>query len=144
MPDLIDIARQIGAPLLATNDAHYTRRDEADTHDVLLCIQTGVQPGRRQPASVRAEEFYLKSAAEMRALFPEDQYPGACDNTLLIAERAEVELEFGRILLPQFAVPAGYTERSYLEHLVMSGAAQRYGDPLPDEVSASASSTNSR
>ena len=67
--------------------------------------------------------------SEMRALFPSDQYPGACDNTLLVAERATVDLEFGRILLPQFAVPSGHTESSYLRHLVMSGAVQRYGDP---------------
>ncbi len=134
MPDLIEIARQVGAPLLATNDAHYTRRDEAANHDVLLCIQTGSNKDDANRLRFEGEDFYLKSAAEMRSIFPEDQYPGACDNTLLIAERAKVELEFGRILLPQFAVPEGHTERSYLEHLVFTGAQQRYGDPLPEVV----------
>jgi DNA polymerase-3 subunit alpha len=134
MPDLIDIARQVGAPLVATNDAHYTRRDEASSHDVLLCIQTGSNKDDTNRLRFEGEDFYLKSAAEMRAIFPEDQYPGACDNTLLIAERARVDLEFGRILLPQFTVPEGYTERSYLEHLVFTGAQRRYGDSLPEVV----------
>ncbi len=136
LPDLVDISRRIGAPLLAANDAHYTRRDEAETHDVLLCIQTGAT--RDEPNRFRfdAKEFYLKSAAEMRRIFPTDQYPGACDNTLLVAERATVDLEFGRILLPQFTVPAGKTEASYLRELVMGGAVQRYGDPLPEEVTS--------
>ncbi|NND02685.1 MAG: DNA polymerase III subunit alpha, partial [Acidimicrobiia bacterium] len=68
------------------------------------------------------------------ALFPEDEFPGACDNTLLIAERADVSLEFGKILLPQFPVPTGHDEASYLRHLVMEGAAARYGDGLNDVV----------
>ncbi|HEX2370479.1 MAG TPA: DNA polymerase III subunit alpha, partial [Acidimicrobiia bacterium] len=136
LPDLVDISRRIGAPLLAANDAHYTRREEAETHDVLLCIQTGAT--RDEPNRLRfdAEEFYLKSAEQMRSLFPSDQYPGACDNTLLVAERATVDLEFGRILLPQFAVPSGHSESSFLRHLVLSGAVQRYGEPLPEEVTA--------
>jgi DNA polymerase-3 subunit alpha len=134
MPDLIDIAGRVGAPLLATNDAHYTRRDEAGNHDVLLCIQTGSNQSDQNRLRFEGEEFYLKSAVEMRALFPEDTYQGACDNTLLVAERADVKLEFGRILLPQFPVPAGYTEQSYLEYLVYAGAKERYGDPLGEEI----------
>jgi DNA polymerase-3 subunit alpha len=134
MPDLIDISGRVGAPLLATNDAHYTRKDEAGNHDVLLCIQTGSNQSDQNRLRFQGDEFYLKSAAEMRALFPEDTYQGACDNTLLVAERADVKLEFGRILLPQFPVPAGYTEQSYLEHLVYAGAKERYGDPLGEEI----------
>ncbi|MBA2337876.1 MAG: DNA polymerase III subunit alpha [Acidimicrobiia bacterium] len=135
-PDLLKLAKEIGAPLLATNDSHYTYAAEADSHDVLLCIQTGAN--RSDPGRLRFDsaEFYVKSAAQMRALFPEDQYPGACDNTLAVAERTETKLQFGRILLPQFPVPAGATEASHLLHLVMEGARQRYGDPLPEVVTA--------
>ncbi|MGQ0850124.1 MAG: DNA polymerase III subunit alpha [Actinomycetota bacterium] len=134
MGDLLEISARTGAPLLATNDAHYTRREEADAHDVLLCIQTGTN--RDDPNRLRfdGKDFYLKSADEMRRIFPTDLYPGACDNTLLIAERAEVSLEFGRYLLPQFPVPAGHTEGSYLEHLVWEGARRRYGESPSEEV----------
>jgi DNA polymerase III subunit alpha len=132
MPDLLEIARRIDAPLLAANDAHYTRREEAEAHDVLLCIQTGATIDEPNRFRFDAQEFYLKSAAEMRRLFPDDTYPGACDNTLWVAERADVTLEFGRILLPEFPVPTGETEYGYLERLVYQGAKERYGDPLPE------------
>jgi len=128
LPDLVDIARRIGAPLLATNDSHYTRQEEADTHDVLLCIQTGATMNDPNRFKFQGREFYLKSASEMRALFPDDLYPGAADNTLLIADRANVELKFGEILLPQFPVPTGETEMSYLRGLVVEGARERYGE----------------
>jgi DNA polymerase III subunit alpha len=134
LPDLVEIARRIGAPLLATNDSHYTRREEADAHDVLLCIQTGATINDPNRFKFQGQEFYLKSAAQMRSLFPDDLYPGAADNTLLVAERANVELTFGEILLPQFPVPAGTTEMSYLTDLVYEGARSRYGDPLTAEV----------
>lgn len=127
MPDLLEIASRIDAPLLATNDAHYTRRDEHDAHDVLLCIQTGSL--RNEPGRLKFEgsEHYLKSSDEMRRLFPDDEFPKACDNTLWIAERANVEIEFGRILLPQFSVPEGETELTYLRRLVEQGTRERYG-----------------
>jgi DNA polymerase-3 subunit alpha len=134
MPDLLDIARRIDAPLLATNDAHYTRRDEAEAHDVLLCIQTGSNRDDPRRLKLGNDQFYLKSAAEMRAAFPDDVYPGACSNTLWVAERSNVALDLGRILLPQFPVPPHETEASYLERLVREGAAARYGSPLPAEV----------
>ncbi len=134
MGDLLSISAEIGAPLLATNDCHYTQADEAEAHDVLLCIQTGTTMDDQDRFRFDAQEFYLKSAAQMRALFPDDQYPGACDNTLLVAERAQVELEFGQILLPHFPVPEGETEASYLRRLVYEGAEARYGDPAPEAV----------
>ena len=130
MGDLLEISKSIGAPLLATNDAHYTRREEHDAHDVLLCIQTGSL--RNEPGRLRFDgtEHYLKSAQEMRALFSDDEFPGACDNTLWVAERADVELEFGKLLLPHFPVPEGETEVTHLRHLVEAGARERYGtDP---------------
>ncbi len=136
LPDLLDISRRLGAPLVATNDAHYTRPTEAEAHDVLLCIQTGATIDEPNRLKFEGTDHYLKSAAEMRRLFPDDQFPGACDNTLLIAERASVEMEFGKILLPEFPVPEGETEQGYLERLVFAGARERYGDPLPEEVRA--------
>ncbi len=128
MEDLLQVSRDIGAPLLATNDSHYTYAHEADTHDVLLCIQTGANKADENRFRFGSDEFYLKTAAEMRRRFPEDRFPGACDNTLLVAERADLKLEFGTILLPQFPVPAGHDETSYLEELVMEGARWRYGE----------------
>ncbi len=134
MGDLLEIGRAIDAPLLATNDAHYTRREEHDAHDVLLCIQTGSL--RNEPGRLRFDgtEHYLKSGDEMRRLFPEAEFPGACDNTLWIAKRANVELEFGNLLLPHFPVPEGETEVTYLRRLVEEGARQRYGNEPRAEV----------
>ena len=133
MDDLLEVARRVNAPLLATNDAHYTRREEHDAHDALLCIQTGSL--RNEPGRLRFEgsEHYLKSAEDMRKLFPQERFPGAVDNTLWIAERADVDLEFGNILLPHFPVPGGETEVTYLRRLVEEGTRDRYGrDPGPE------------
>ena len=134
MGDLLDVAKKVGAPLLATNDAHYTRQDEHDAHDALLCIQTGSL--RNEPGRLRFEgsEHYLKTADQMRRLFPEDRFPGACDNTLSIAERVEVDIEFGKILLPQFPVPSGETEVTFLRKLVEAGTHERYGTEPGAEV----------
>jgi DNA polymerase III subunit alpha len=134
MGDLLDVARRIGAPLLATNDAHYTRQDEHDAHDALLCIQTGSLRNESGRLRFDGSEHYLKTAEQMRRLFPEEQFPGACDNTLWIAERAEVDLEFGKILLPQFPVPEGETEVTHLRKLVEEGTHDRYGSEPGAEV----------
>ena len=138
-PKLIDIARRLGAPLLATNDSHYTHREDAVAHDALLCVQTGALLSDTNRFKFEGTEHYLKSAAEMRHLFRD--VPDACDNTLLIAERADVQIELGKPSLPEFPVPdrfAGdtYEERAlaYLRDLTMEGARQRYGSPLPPEV----------
>ena len=138
-PALVEIARRIGAPLLATNDSHYTHREDHVSHDALLCVQTGALIDDPKRFKFEGEEHYLKSAAEMRQLFAE--LPEACDNTLLIAERANVEIDFGRPSLPRFPIPDGfagetYEERAaaYLRHLSLEGAHQRYGKPVPAEV----------
>ncbi len=132
-PQLIDIARRIGAPLLATNDSHYTHRDDAVAHDALLCVQTGSTMDDPNRFKFDGSEHYLKSAAEMRSLFAE--VPEACDNTLLIAERADVEIEFGKPKLPSFPRPPGFADAdAYLRHLTMEGAEVRYGAPIPDNV----------
>ncbi len=135
LPDLVDISRRTGAPLLAANDAHYIRAEDAESHDVLLCIQTGSTIDDPSRFKFEGTGLYLKTNREMRSMFPDDEFPGACDNTLEIADRSHVTLEFGKILLPQFPVPAGHTETSYLRELVYEGAKQRYGAMLDEVVS---------
>ena len=136
MEDLLAISREVGAPLLATNDSHYTYAAEADAHDALLCIQTGANKSDPDRLRFGSEEFYIKSARQMRDLFPDDQFPGACDNTLLIAERAELKMTFDKLLLPHFEVPEGQSEAGYLRRLVLEGSRERYGDTLAPEVAA--------
>ncbi len=134
MGDLVDISRRVGAPLLATNDAHYTSRAEYNAHDALLCIQTGSLRSDQDRLRFEGSEHYLKTAAEMRSLFPEADFPAACDNTLWVAERVDVNIDFGKILLPHFPVPEGETEVSYLRALVDQGARERYGAAPSAEV----------
>ena len=134
MPDLLDISRRIGAPLLATNDTHYVRREQAEAHDVLLCIQTGSLIEEPDRLKFDGSEYYLKTAREMRALFPSDEFPRACDNTLWVAERADVRLDFDQLLLPHFQVPDGHTSVSYLRDRVLAGARERYGGDLGGAV----------
>jgi len=122
---LLDIARKLQAPLLATNDSHYTHKEDAESHDALLCVQTGALKSDAKRFKFDGDDFYIKSAAEMRDLFRE--LPDACDNTLLIAERTDVEIEFGQTILPSFPVPEGHDENSYLRELTMIGARDRYG-----------------
>jgi DNA polymerase-3 subunit alpha len=138
-PQLVELARAIGAPLLATNDSHYTHREDAVAHDALLCVQTGATIDDPKRFKFEGTEHYLKTAAEMRHLFAE--VPEACDSTLLIAERADVTLELDKPSLPEFPVPgritgASYEERAlaYLRELTYEGAHRRYGDPVPDDV----------
>jgi DNA polymerase-3 subunit alpha len=132
-PQLVEIARRLRAPLLATNDSHYTRHDDAVAHDALLCVQTGATIDDPKRFKFDSDQHWLKSAAEMRALFAE--LPEACDNTLVIAERANVEIEFGKPELPNFPLPPGFdTDDAYLRHLTFEGAHQRYGSPVPAEV----------
>ncbi|MCE2529206.1 MAG: DNA polymerase III subunit alpha [Acidimicrobiia bacterium] len=135
LPDLVEISQRVGAPLLATNDAHYTRQDEAAAHDVLLCIQTGsTVDDPERSLRFEGEEFYLKTPGQMRDRFPEDTYPEACDNTLRIAERVNVDLDFDQLLLPHFPVPDGHTAMSYLRELVSEGARHRYKGEAGGEV----------
>jgi DNA polymerase-3 subunit alpha len=140
-PLLVSLARRIGAPLVATNDSHYCRREDAIAHDALLCVQTGATIDDPRRFRFEGTEHYLKSAAEMRALFAE--LPEACDATLLVAERARAEIELGHQALPRFPVPEEFRradpkegEAAYLRHLAYAGAAERYGTPLPEAVEA--------
>jgi DNA polymerase-3 subunit alpha len=131
-PTLVELGRELGIPLLAANDLHYTHKADAVPHEVLLCIQTGATLADPNRFRLDGQEFYLKSPAEMRALFRD--HPEACDNTLAVAERCEVELEFGANHLPQFDVPEGHTLESWLRAEVERGARERYGGPLPPPV----------
>jgi DNA polymerase III subunit alpha len=132
-PQLVEIARRLGAPLVATNDSHYTRRTDATAHDALLCVQTGSLMSDADRFKFHGDEHYLKTAAEMRALFAD--VPEACDNTLAIADRVDLEIEFGAPRLPRFPLPDGVADdREYLRRLTFEGARRVYGDPLPDPV----------
>ncbi len=132
-PLLVQIAREIDAPLLATNDSHYTHQGDAVAHDALLCVQTGSLVSDPDRFRFSGDQHYLKTAREMRGLFGE--LPEACDNTLWIAERCDVEIQFGKPQLPDFPIPEEHEDHdAYLEHLTFEGAARRWGSPLPDEV----------
>jgi DNA polymerase III subunit alpha len=139
LPRQLALARSIGAPLVATNDLHYTLAEDAKPHDVLLCIQQQKVQAETRRLRFDSEEFYLKSAQEMRRVFRE--LPEACDATLAIAERCELDLVFGerapadqRFHLPRFHTPNGEPIPEYLRALVYEGAKGRYGDPLSDEL----------
>ncbi len=132
-PQLLEIAADLGAPLLATNDSHYTHRGDATAHDTLLCVQTNSHIDDPSRLQFHGEEHYLKTAAEMRRLFSD--MTQACDNTLEIAERAEVTIDFGKPRLPQFPLPSGFGhDRDYLAHITLEGAERRWGRPLPEPV----------
>ena len=121
---LRQLAQEFGIGLVATNDLHYVRREDAEAQDVLLCIQTTSNvddPGRMRFPN---DSFYLKSAEEMAELF--GGYPEALENTCRIADRCNVKLEFGHLLLPEFPVPEGFDAVSYLRHLCEEALPERY------------------
>ncbi|MDP1809156.1 MAG: DNA polymerase III subunit alpha [Actinomycetota bacterium] len=129
---LADIAKELGLGLVASNDVHYLRREDSTAHDVLLCIQTGSTLDEPDRMRFSTDQFYLKSAEEMAEVFPE--YPEALANTVAIAERCNVELDLGRIHLPEYDVPEGKTLDSYLEELCRAGLAERYRPVTPEVV----------
>ncbi|MBU6277911.1 MAG: DNA polymerase III subunit alpha [Actinomycetales bacterium] len=130
--DLLRLARELNLPLVATNDLHYVRPQDADTHDVLLCIGTRTTMDDPKRFRFDARDFYVKSAAQMRDEW--EEFPEACDNTLLIAERCDVSFAEGASLLPRFGVPDGHTEQTWLVLEVERGLATRFGSVVPDEV----------
>lgn len=130
-PQLLEIAKKIGAPILATNDSHYTHQADHAAHDALLCVQTGSLRSDPDRFKFHGDQHYLKSAAEMRHMWREVEV--ACDNSLWIAERCEVEIEFGEPQLPSFPLPPGFEDDdAYLLHLTMEGARKRWGEKIPD------------
>ena len=127
LPDMIRLHEETGLPLVATNDVHYVRREDAKAQDVLMCIQTGVTVDEPNRMRFTNDQFYLKSEEEMREIFA--QYPQALDNTAEIARRCNVEFTFGELHLPDFTAPDGLTNREYLRRLCEEGLVQRYGEP---------------
>ncbi|MGE4548905.1 MAG: DNA polymerase III subunit alpha [Intestinibacillus sp.] len=121
---LYRLSAETGIPLVATNDAHYLTREDAKIQDVLMAVQMGKTVDDPTRMKFETEEFYIKSGDEMAALFPE--HPEALANTVKIAERCNVEFEFGKYHLPEFDVPQSYTALSYLQKLCDEGFAKRY------------------
>ena len=130
---LIALGKKLGLPLVATNDNHYTRKEDAEAQEALLCIQTQstLLDTNRKLSMVSSPDFYIKSAEEMEKLFIDT--PEAIENTLKIAERCNVEITLGKWHMPVFDVPEGLTAAEYLTQLVYEGAGKRYGN-LTDEV----------
>ena len=129
---LIELSRQTQAPLVVTNDCHYIMPDEAALHDVLLCVQTNSTLDDPKRMRFGSDQFYMKSEAEMRALFP--QVPEAFEHIAEIIERCNVELTLGKLNLPNFQVPPGHTLNSYLRHVCESRIVECYGEMRPDVV----------
>ena len=127
---LLRMHNETGIPLVCTNDAHYLRREDAESHDVLLCIQTGKTVDDENRMRYEPRNFYLRSTEEMEALF--SGYPEAVENTQRIADRCQLEFTFGKYHLPEFKLPPGYDSPTYLRKLCNEGFAQRYGDGKPD------------
>ncbi len=123
--ELVAIGRELGIPWVATNDSHYTHKDDAAAHDVLLCINTGSEIADANRFKFDSDEFYLKTPAEMQARFA--RWPGACETTVEVADRCNVTIAMGELLLPLFEVPEGHSLDSYLARLVEEGARRRYG-----------------
>jgi DNA polymerase III subunit alpha len=129
---LRQIAAELNLPYLATNDAHYVAPADAQPHEVLLCVQTGTNMADPKRFRFEGAEYYLKSQEEMRAVSDDDAWQSGCDNTLLIAERAQVE--FNRVnLMPDFPLPAGETEVSWFRKEVWAGMERRFPDGYDDE-----------
>jgi len=123
---LMRMSRDTGLKLVATNDIHYTFAEDEKAHDILLCIQTGKKVADEDRMRYEGGQYYCKSEEEMRALFP--YAPEAIENTHMIAERCNVEIEFGVTKLPKYEVPEGFDSWSYLNHLCREGFKTRYPD----------------
>ncbi|HEX9093863.1 MAG TPA: DNA polymerase III subunit alpha, partial [Coriobacteriia bacterium] len=133
---LADLARELGLPIVGTNDIHYVNAEDAKTQDMLLCIQTGKTLDETARMRFSSDKFYMRSPDEMAEALA--GYPEALSNTLAVAERCNVDLEFGRVILPVFDVPPQYAAMgekealdAYLEVRCLEGMKWRYGDPVP-------------
>ncbi|HMU95472.1 MAG TPA: DNA polymerase III subunit alpha [Elusimicrobiota bacterium] len=129
-PRLVELAKKFDAPLVATNDCHYFRKDDHFAHDVLLCIGTGKTLNDPHRLKYNAPEFYYKAPQEMMETFKE--VPQALRNTLSIAERCRLSLTFNQILLPRYDVPVGESPEGYLEKLCLEGLKKRFGHIKPE------------
>ncbi len=133
--ELLTISKNHNIPLICTNDCHYTYASDTDAHDVLLCLQTGSRLSDEDRMRYKPGEFYVRSEEEMRDLF---RYaPEALENTQRIADRCNVTIEFDVTRLPEYNVPDGFTDESYLRHLCSEGLKWRYGDEagnIPEDL----------
>jgi len=134
--DLVRLASDLGLPLLATNDLHYTKAEDADAHAALLCVQSGSTLDDPKRFKFDSNDFYVKTPAQMRALFKD--FPEASNNTLLIASRAHVEFDETANYMPRFPVPEGETEASFFAKEVQRGLQVRYPQGIPARVAAQA------
>ncbi len=130
---LIELSKKHGIPLVATNDNHYIRKEDAEAQEILLCIgtQTTIDTPNRKLSMIGAPDFYLKTADEMSAMFP--QQPDAIQNTVKIAEKCNLELSLGKWIMPKFQVPDEKTAEDYLREQVYKGLKDRYGE-VTDEI----------
>jgi len=132
--ETLAIAKAIGAPIAGTNDSHYLEAGHARAHEALLCIQTGSGMSDPNRWKFSTQEFYVKSAEEMARVFAD--IPEACRNTLAVAERCNLMLEFGKFHLPRYVVPPNHTLETYLEDLAREGLKRRYGASPGDKLDA--------
>ena len=124
--ELVQMSRELDIPLVTTNDVHYTYAEDAIPHDILLCLQTGKKLADEDRMRYEGGQYYVKSEEEMKGLFPYAWE--AVENTQRIADRCNVEIEFGVTKLPKYDVPEGHDSWSYLNKLCDDGLAERYGD----------------
>ena len=124
--ELLKMSKELDIPLVATNDVHYTYAEDAEPHDILLCLQTGKKLADEDRMRYEGGQYFVKSEEEMKGLFPYAWE--AVENTQLIADRCNVEIEFGETKLPHYEVPEGYDSWTYLNKLCDDGLAERYGD----------------
>ena len=129
---IVRLARELNIPLVATNDAHYLTKDDYYSHEVLLCIQTGKKMSDTDRLSFSTNEFYLKSAEEMKDRFK--NFPEAIENTLKIADMCNVEFEFGKLKLPEFKIDTNMTHEEYFEDRCRKGVEKRYAGRLTKEI----------
>ena len=130
---LVALSRKLDIPLVATNDAHYTRKEDAYNHEVLLCIQTGKKMSDIDRMRFETDDFYIKSPEEVKLFFP--NFPEAIQNTVKIAEKCNVEFEFGHTILPNYEVPEGFeTHYDYFKKLCDDGIRKRYGEDVSQDI----------
>lgn len=129
LPKLLELAKKTGLPVVATNDCHYLRQEDASSHEIIMCIGTGKKLADPDRLKFATDQFYYKTANEMIKLF--SGIPGATENTLRIAERCNLEMQFNQILLPHYTVPEGETPDGYLRKLCGEGLKKKYPEITP-------------
>ena len=130
---LVELSKKLDIPIVATNDAHYTRKEDAYNHEVLLCIQTGKKMSDEDRMRFSTDDFYIKSPEEVKDFFP--NLPEALENTVKIAEKCNVEFEFGNTILPNYEVPKEFeTHYDYFKKLCDDGIVKRYGENIPQDI----------